>query len=218
MQDSIGALARRATEAPELVARPIMRRGASGMLRPFAARGAPTAASFGSYAARWTVRAVTPTHVPSGSVCARYRATYAALARAKNAPAKSRVELSSDKCVEALPRSRLVIWTRTSDALGVPKALLSEWIWLCGTVRPPSYRYRDPGSSAARRTPATFFSVTGRPSLSRGSDRKVGLPSSHYSAWASATIAADDDAASRRLMSLVPHPPATPSPRCSNRR
>ena len=81
MQDSVGALARRAIEGPELTARPIMRRGAAGMLRPFAARGAPTAASFGSYAARWTVRAVTPTHVPSGSVCARYRATCASFAQ-----------------------------------------------------------------------------------------------------------------------------------------
>ena len=46
----------------------------------------------------------------------------AALPQPKNAPAKSRVELSSDACLEALPRSQLVIWTRTSDALGVPKA------------------------------------------------------------------------------------------------
>ena len=43
---------------------------------------------------------------------------------------------------------------------------------LCGAARPPSASYRDRGSSSDVRN----VFLTGRPSLSRGSDRKVGLP------------------------------------------
>ena len=150
-----------------------MRRGAAGMLRPFAARGAPTAASFGSYAARWTVRAVTPTHVPSGSVCARYRATYAAFARAQKCTCQieSRAVL---RCMRRGPSkvSSKDLYTYIGGS-GRAKSLLSGLI--CSAARPVR-RPRASATAAARRTSATYSSVTGRPILSRGGDRKVGLP------------------------------------------
>ena len=148
MQGSIGALVRRATEAPELAAWPIMRRGAAGMLRPFAARGAPTAASFGSYAARWTVRAVTPTHVPSGSVRKQTQQLLRRACRAQKCT--SQIEIRAVlRCVRRGPSQ---VSAGDLDTYigrsGRAKSLLSELIWLCGTVRPPSASCRDRGSSS----------------------------------------------------------------------
>ena len=60
-----------------------------------------------------------------------------------------------------------------SGRSGRAKSLLSELIWLCGTVRPPFASCRDCGSSADVRN---VFQRDGMSQLSRGSDRPVGLP------------------------------------------